>query len=311
MGVSRCALAADKLHGIRPSALKLLLPLSCADTSPSAILCTHDAHLTVRWRAGLCGLASDSDRSSKPWPASLALRGWLRKLRFEGRGSLREVTLRRAYDRGLNRTPGPRSSETTNFACRHKSTYGSTSYHCLMSGAGRLLPATRGKSRTEPVAHRPEGERDEKTDLRRSACLRLDARRPGNCRCLDAGGGRPAIERLLITARIVRLRERLHPRHRCELHRPDAAGMLAGEGPSERTLDRSRPPQHQCPRRQLQRLLRRLQPHHQRRGRRADLARLLPLPERRLELYELTRARLPGRHLAVRGALAGPHRKRR
>jgi hypothetical protein len=48
-----------------------------------------------------------------------------------------------------------------------------------------------------------------------------------------------------------------------------------------------------------------------RRGGRADLARLLPLAERRKQLDELTRSGLPGRHVAVRRALAGTDGKRR
>ena len=44
------------------------------------------------------------------------------------------------------------------------------------------------------------------------------------------------------------------------------------------------------------------------RGRcRADLARLLPIAGRRLELDELARAGIPGRQVSIRGALAGSH----
>ena len=82
--------------------------------------------------------------------------------------------------------------------------------------------------------------------------------------------------------------------------------------PPERAGGRDRPAQREPADRQLQRLLRRLQPPGSaaRVAGRADLARLLPQRGRRRELPELARARLPGRHLAVRRAGARPDRQR-
>ena len=61
------------------------------------------------------------------------------------------------------------------------------------------------------------------------------------------------------------------------------------------------------PARQLERLLRRLQPRGACGRRRADLARVLPLDGSGRELHELARPGVPGRHVTVRGALTGSY----
>ena len=81
-------------------------------------------------------------------------------------------------------------------------------------------------------------------------------------------------------------------------------------GSGERACRRSRPAQHAGPARQLERLLRRLQP----RGCRAGAVGPIWLGYYRSrepgrELHELARPGLPGRPLAVRGAVASPHRE--
>jgi hypothetical protein len=105
------------------------------------------------------------------------------------------------------------------------------------------------------------------------------------------------------------LRERLHARDGQRVYRRYARRMRPLTRAPKRARDRRRPEKHGCDSRELQRLLRRLQPRRRRRSSRSDLARLLPLAERRRKLCQFARSRLSGRHVAVRGdrQAAGPH----
>ena len=153
--------------------------------------------------------------------------------------------------------------------------------------------------RSPPPRHRPEV---------RHACRSAPHPRRGHddCRC----AGRAPLER----RRGRGLRERLHPRHGHPLQRRCPRGMLHQPGTPERAGRRRGSPRPERADRELERLLRGVRVSRavgSIPGDRPDLPRLLPLRERRPQLRQLARARLPERRVALRGPRPHPHRRRR